>query len=58
MTGGGFGGSAIALVPVERVDAVQAAVATAFVARGWGAAGVHRGRAGRRRAGHATERLG
>ena len=36
MTGGGFGGSAIALVPVERVDAVQAAVATAFVARGWG----------------------
>ncbi len=36
MTGGGFGGSAIALVPVERVDAVQAAVTTAFVARGWG----------------------
>ena len=36
MTGGGFGGSAIALVPVERVDAVQAAIATAFVARGWG----------------------
>ncbi len=36
MTGGGFGGSAIALVPVERVDAVQAAVKTAFVARGWG----------------------
>ena len=35
MTGGGFGGSAIALVPVERVDAVQAAVATAFVAQGW-----------------------
>jgi galactokinase len=37
MTGGGFGGSAIALVPVERVRAVQAAVATAFVAHGWGA---------------------
>ena len=36
MTGGGFGGSAIALVPLERVDAVQAAVTTAFVARGWG----------------------
>ncbi len=37
MTGGGFGGSAIALVPVERVDAVRTAVTTAFVARGWGA---------------------
>ena len=36
MTGGGFGGSAIALVPLERLDAVQAAVTTAFVARGWG----------------------
>jgi galactokinase len=36
MTGGGFGGSAIALVPLERVTAVQSAVATAFVARGWG----------------------
>jgi galactokinase len=36
MTGGGFGGSAIALVPTERVEAVQAAVTTAFVARGWG----------------------
>jgi galactokinase len=36
MTGGGFGGSAIALVPVERVDAVESAVTTAFVARGWG----------------------
>ncbi len=35
MTGGGFGGSAIALVPQERVEAVQAAVATAFVAQGW-----------------------
>ena len=37
MTGGGFGGSAIALVPVERVDAVQSAVTTAFAARGWDA---------------------
>jgi galactokinase len=36
MTGGGFGGSAIALVPLERLSAVQSAVATAFVARGWG----------------------
>ena len=36
MTGGGFGGSAIALVPVERLNAVQSAVTTAFVARGWG----------------------
>ena len=35
MTGGGFGGSAIALVPAPRVDAVQAAVVTAFLARGW-----------------------
>ena len=35
MTGGGFGGSAIALVPVERVDAVESAVSTAFAARGW-----------------------
>ncbi len=35
MTGGGFGGSAIALVPLERVDAVRAAVSTAFAARGW-----------------------
>ncbi len=37
MTGGGFGGSAIALVPVERVPAVQRAVTTAFTAHGWGA---------------------
>jgi galactokinase len=35
MTGGGFGGSAIALVPTERVDATRAAVTTAFAARGW-----------------------
>jgi galactokinase len=37
MTGGGFGGSAIALVPTERVEAVRSAVTTAFVARGWAA---------------------
>ncbi len=35
MTGGGFGGSAIALVPLERLNAVRSAVATAFVAHGW-----------------------
>jgi galactokinase len=36
MTGGGFGGSAIALVPTERVEAVRSAITTAFIARGWG----------------------
>jgi galactokinase len=35
MTGGGFGGSAIALVPEAEVDAVRAAVGAAFEARGW-----------------------
>ncbi|SDR97341.1 galactokinase [Nocardioides scoriae] len=35
MTGGGFGGSAIALVPLERLGAVRTAVTHAFVARGW-----------------------
>lgn len=35
MTGGGFGGSSIALVPVERVDAVARAVDAAFVAHGF-----------------------
>ncbi len=35
MTGGGFGGSAIALVPLERMSAVETAVRNAFVARGW-----------------------
>ncbi len=35
MTGGGFGGSAIALVPLDRLAAVRTAVATAFVAQGW-----------------------
>jgi len=36
MTGGGFGGSAIALVPTQRVDAVRRAVDVAFVAGGFG----------------------
>lgn len=35
MTGGGFGGSAIALVPVELRDSVTAAVETAFRDAGW-----------------------
>jgi galactokinase len=35
MTGGGFGGSTVALVPTARLEAVQAAVTTAFVAHGW-----------------------
>ncbi len=39
MTGGGFGGSAIALVPAERADAVRLAVDTAFAAAGLAAPG-------------------
>ena len=35
MTGGGFGGSAVALVPEERVDAVGRAVDTAYAGQGW-----------------------
>jgi galactokinase len=35
MTGGGFGGSAIALVPTASVEAVADAVAAAFAERGW-----------------------
>lgn len=35
MTGGGFGGSAIALVPHARVEAVRRAVTVAFAAQGW-----------------------
>lgn len=35
MTGGGFGGSSIALVPAASADAVVAAVAEAFAERGW-----------------------
>jgi galactokinase len=35
MTGGGFGGSAVALVPHERVAAVRTAVAEAFAEAGW-----------------------
>ena len=35
MTGGGFGGSTVALVPTSRIEAVKAAVTTEFAARGW-----------------------
>ena len=35
MTGGGFGGSAIALVPADRLEAVAAAVDARFVAEGF-----------------------
>ncbi len=35
MTGGGFGGSAIALVPTGKIDAVIEAVLTAFAAAGF-----------------------
>lgn len=35
MTGGGFGGSAIALVPEDRLDAVRRAVSKAYETRGW-----------------------
>ena len=37
MTGGGFGGCAIALVPDERVPEVSRAVEMAYSSRGWGA---------------------
>ncbi len=37
MTGGGFGGSAIALVRVDEMQSVAQAVASAFAARGWAA---------------------
>ncbi|MCD4535283.1 galactokinase [Nocardioides sp. cx-169] len=37
MTGGGFGGSAIALVPTERAEAVRRAVDAAFAAAGFAA---------------------
>ena len=37
MTGGGFGGSSIALVPVDRVDEAVTGIAAAFAAQGWAA---------------------
>jgi galactokinase len=38
MTGGGFGGSAIALVPDERLGGVRRAIGTTYEERGWDAA--------------------
>ncbi len=35
MTGGGFGGSAIALAPADRVDAIAADVTAAYAGHGW-----------------------
>ena len=35
MTGGGFGGSSVALVPLERMEAVARAIDAAFVAQGF-----------------------
>ena len=35
MTGGGFGGSAIAIVPVSRVDDIRHTVSNAFIAKGF-----------------------
>ena len=53
MTGGGFGGSAIALVPAERLEAVARAIDAAFAARRLPGAAAHLlatpvGRGGRR----------
>ncbi|MGN6577497.1 MAG: galactokinase [Nocardioides sp.] len=46
MTGGGFGGSAIVLLPLDRAAAVEEAVAAAFDERGWDAPGMLRGSPG------------
>ena len=35
MTGGGFGGSSIALLPAEAVDGAERAILAAFAERGW-----------------------
>jgi len=35
MTGGGFGGSSIALLPADAVDDAQRAITAAFAGRGW-----------------------
>ena len=39
MTGGGFGGSAIALIPTDRVEAVRRAVDAAYAEAGLGPPG-------------------
>jgi galactokinase len=46
MTGGGFGGSAIVLVPEDRARAVEEAVAATFAGRSWDAPGMLRGSPG------------
>ena len=46
MTGGGFGGSVIALLPAERVAGASEAVAEAFQAAGYAVTGVQNGRSG------------
>ncbi|MGZ8743417.1 MAG: galactokinase [Nocardioides sp.] len=46
MTGGGFGGSAIALVPEDRVAAVEKAVVRTFQQRDWAPPGILRGAPG------------
>ena len=35
MTGGGFGGSSIALLPADAVDAAERSIAAAFAEHGW-----------------------
>jgi galactokinase len=35
MTGGGFGGSAVVLAPVDRIERVRASVVAAFRERSW-----------------------
>ena len=45
MTGGGFGGSAIALVPRDRLDDVRRAVDSAYAEAGWQRPSYHSGRA-------------
>jgi galactokinase len=47
MTGGGFGGSSIALLPADAVDTAVAAIAQAFAERGWRAPGILRRDCGR-----------
>lgn len=47
MTGGGFGGSVLALVPTDSVPEVTAAVAAAFRRRGWSSPGFLLAPAGR-----------
>ena len=48
MTGGGFGGSAIALAPRDRVDEIRAEIADAFSAQGWRRPGFLRAEASER----------